>query len=198
MTYDELLAQVHAETEYLRIKGHGNRWGGYVTQTDPHLLVKQAYEAGKEHGIALKETDLAENWHDGYQRGIEDAKECNDMDSHHEGFQDGYDAAAKDPKAWYVTDKHGEHVHIGDKVKLTNGETVTVQGLGSCAIFAAPRGSGYTIFETDYFEKVIPDTREKIIEDLSACFAPKEDGKQPKQLADWFVARVEALGGLND
>lgn len=145
-------------------------------QTAARILVDRAYEAGKfdafptaeEVGILSIEANIAAC--NDYQRGFEAGKAeghiC-DEGCCESKWELGFEAAAKDPKAWYVLDKNGEPVHIGDKVKLTNNEVAIVQGLGLGAIFAVPKGKGYTIFETDYFEKVTPDTCEKIKDELS-------------------------------
>lgn len=192
MTYDELLKQLDEHSATIRIIQDGKSQICYaVTDSTVHWYVKQAYELGNRDEWLESLDDSDDIYQRGYDKGFEAGKAegFNDRDFIEQSeYNRGYNDAAKDPKAWYVLDKNGEHVHIGDKVKLTNGETVTVQGLGSCAIFAVPRGSGYTTFETDYFEKVIPDTREKVIKDFASIFGCTEI------TAEKFVARVEALG----
>lgn len=82
---------------------------------------------------------------------------------------------ADNPRNWWVLDKNSEQVYIGDTVELSNGERVIVQGLSQDGIFAAPLGEGYIHFESDYFEKVIPDTRESITDDIANTFGIHHD-----------------------
>lgn len=169
-----------------------------VIPSNARILVDMAYEAGKAvipECLECKSGDYEKGFKAGKAEAIVVPDNAAIAKADHEGFERGYEAAAKDPKAWYVLDKNGEKGHIGDPVKLTNNETVHIQGLGSCAIFAVPRGSGYTIFESDYFEKVIPDTREKIKEELagkiSTIFAKSFEDQQ--NIAEQFISRIEAL-----
>lgn len=79
-------------------------------------------------------------------------------------YQLGYEAAASDPKAWYVLDKNGEQVHIGDKVKSNlDNYSAEVTGLFPEGVFVL--NCGY--LTTENIEKVIPDTKEKIIRELT-------------------------------
>lgn len=165
-------------------------------------MYQKGYEAGKAEipeCLECKSGDYEKGFKAGKAEAIVVPDNAAIAKADHEGFERGYGAAAKDPKAWYVLDKNGKQVHIGDKVKLTNNETVHVQGLGSCAIFAVPRGHGYTIFETDYFEKVIPDTRKKIKDELSDAiwygWSECEIGtaNNPEELAEQFISRIEEL-----
>ena len=115
-------------------------------------------------------------------------------DAYNEEYERGFNDAAKDPKAWYVLDKNGEQVHIGDAISLSNGAVKKIKALG----YGGGCSTNTTWIDLSKCEKVKTDTREKIIEDLAACFVPKEDGESPKQLADWFVSRIEALGGTDE
>lgn len=144
-------------------------------------FVDWAYEAGIEQGgknslSALNEVGLREN----------------------PIYQKGYEAAAKDPKAWYVLDKHGEQVHIGDIYKRgTIEETVDELGLANDG---HPSINGHY---ADCCEKVTLDTREKIIEDLAIQFSAIEnDGivdvdDDLRAFAEQIVARVEALRAVD-
>lgn len=90
------------------------------------------------------------------------------------GYDSGYDASCmclgSNYKEWYAKDKNDEPTFIGDTVELSNGEQVIVQGLSSNGIFAVPKGDGYIHFENEYFEKVIPDTKESITCDMANIF----------------------------
>lgn len=108
--------------------------------------------------------------------------------------QDAYDAAVKNPKAWYVLDKNGEQVHIGDKYRRGKiEETVDQLGLTNDG---HPSINGHY---ADCCEKVIPDTREKIKEELVITFTDCVTGeigdeKNLDDMAERFISRIEALG----
>lgn len=105
--------------------------------------------------------------------------------------QDAYDAAVKNPKAWYVLDKNGEQVHIGDSIIDSDGELEEVFAIGenvivdSCVIY----------HDADKCEKVIPDTREKIKKELASNFIYTRIGNEEERLilAEQFISRIEAL-----
>lgn len=138
-------------------------------------LYQKGYEAGKENCSELKESAMSENWHDGYRRGYEDA--------------------AKNSKAWYVIDKHGERVHIGDTVETINGKTFVVNCLGDGYITRwSDDGLKQELFNSSYVEKVTTDTRERIIDELSDWLENGCLESECKELAEKFVSRVEALG----
>lgn len=113
-------------------------------------------------------------------------------------YEHGFEEAAKDPKAWYVLDKNGEHIHGGDTVSNAFGDRKVNYifykiNNTPCVKYV----DGGWDFSQD-IEKVIPDTREKIKEELSESFvwdgediAGKEDALK---LAEIFISRIEALG----
>lgn len=103
-------------------------------------------------------------------------------------YQRGFEAAACDPKAWYVLDKNGEKVHLGDSI-VHYGETSVVHYIGNDSIFS----NGSMIFHvSEDVEKITPDTREKIIKEL-ADWGYNSDCEESRKIAEKFVARVEAL-----
>lgn len=75
------------------------------------------------------------------------------------------DAVAGDPSEWWVLDADGNRVHIGDTVESSNSGLIAVIGLSGeddgRKIVQYSDGFDYA----DTVRKVIPDTREKIIED---------------------------------
>ena len=74
------------------------------------------------------------------------------------------DAVAGDPSEWWVEDADGNRVHIGDDVKNCYDCTFYVFGLGvRNGKQTVEYDDGYDYADT--VRKVIPDTREKIIED---------------------------------
>lgn len=120
----------------------------------------------------------------------------------HAGFKKGYEAAASNPKAWYVLDRNGEKVHIGDKViDYYHGHCDTVRGFGEWQgkrQILVSDGSIALCF--DEFEKAISDTPEKIKDELSdiILYAMKS-GKQFDGIdadvsanlnADDFISRI--------
>lgn len=143
-------------------------------------LVDWAYEAGiSESGKKLYEK--------GYETGKAEGHTC-DEGCCESKWELGFEAAAEDPKAWYVLDKNGEKVHIGDTVKNRH-DVKEITGLGNNELFA-PWWSGSP---ASSFEKIIPDTREKIIEEL-ADWGYNSDCEESRKIAEKFVSRIEALG----
>lgn len=129
-----------------------------------------------------------------------------DVNPIEKAYADGYEAAASDPKTWYVLDKNGEKVHIGDTVYAGNmSENGKVIGFVHeennntyCVLRMAKIGIVEPRYcETKFCEKVHPDTREKIIDDISKSIYSNFAGGQcyAKEKAEKFVARVEALHG---
>lgn len=107
--------------------------------------------------------------------------------------QDAYDAAVKNPKAWYVLDKKGEQVHIGDKV-FDGNDVWVVEGLCQDGYF----DNIGCMWPSSKCEKVIPDTREKIKEELVITFTDCVTGeigdeKNLDDMAERFISRIEAL-----
>lgn len=173
-----------------------------VIPTIARMLIDRAYEAGLKRGgeislSALNDVELRGNpiYQKGYDAGkFEGQKGSVLFDV---ARQVGFDEAAKDPKAWYVLDKNGEPVHIGDwcnSPKWSDDE-IWVEGLGDGVIIGSCTGN--LDIQCNDLEKVIPDTREKIKEELIRCFA-KDTDEVPDDitcgdLAEQFIARIEAL-----
>lgn len=117
------------------------------------MLVDWAYEAGKAEGIeegfksgrSFIEKSLGE---DGLQ-AIKDTV----------AYQEGYEAAAKNPKAWYVLGLKDKHVHIGDKIKYKD-ETFTVFSINGEWI--QPSESDI-IISAELCEKIANETTENVI-----------------------------------
>lgn len=111
-----------------------------------------------------------------------------------EKYSKGYDDAAKDPSAWYVLDKNGKEVYIGDTVKNRYGSTLTVTSLGKDK-------SGHILINNYYYElieKAIPDSREKIEGDFSEWFGSLTDFSDKTEadiMFKSFMDRCEALEG---
>lgn len=179
------------------------------------ILVDWAYQAGleqakKNDALSLENVPNIEYfslWMAGYESGKADGyqkgySECDaDIEfNKKDQYNLGYRRASLDPKAWYVLDKNGEKVHIGDTVILSNGKETVVQGLNSNGIFSAPEVGGLAEFGNARFEKVIYDSRERIKDDLSDIIlhAMKSgrhfDGIDPEASAnlnaDEFISRI--------
>lgn len=152
---------------------HDNDWpdfqavGIYVL-----FLANMAYEAGK-----------AENPKNCFEDAAEQRKS---------GYLEGFDAAAKDPKAWYVLDKNGEQVHIGDWIINGDGQKEIVDTLGDGFVYVDE-----SIYRSNEITKVEPDTREKIKEEMAERIAAGiHDGlamDAAEIYAEEFIARIEAL-----
>lgn len=108
-------------------------------------------------------------------------------------YLSGYEAAAKDSSAWYILDRNGERVHMGDTVHSEppkmNNYTFEVCGLNDGG-FCDSYGKWHS---SDYCEKVT-DTREKVTETLVDVI--ETDGDQfgdPEKTAEEIVSRIEAI-----
>lgn len=77
------------------------------------------------------------------------------------------DAVARDYKEWWVEDRNGEKVHIGDKVEVCAGSIREVEGFKYFnGVVMLDISNGLRCFSTDVV-KVTPDTREGIIKDAA-------------------------------
>lgn len=134
-------------------------------QTAARILVDRTYEAGESEG---------------YDRGFD---AC---------YTEGYNAAAKDPKAWYAKGKNGEHFHFGDRLRRGRVEEV-IDRFGMADDGTLCINGHYA----RYCVKVFPDTREKIKEELTASLyenaAPDIDIDAAIDQAEQFISRIEAL-----
>lgn len=112
-----------------------------------------------------------------------------------------YEDAAKDPKAWCVLDRNGESVRIGDRMKTSdgivevcdfktsqNGEFVHVLGMLGDAGFE---------YKPWKCEKVKPDTRDDVIQDIVGLFIPPVYGgdevERGYEEANAVYDRIEAI-----
>lgn len=124
----------------------------------------------------------------------------NDYPDYVLAYNDGYEAASKDPKAWYVLDMNGDRIHIGDE--FTRGLiTETVDELGIIN-GSNPSVNGHY---ASFCVKVKPDTREKIVDELGKIILALIESDVDIELLDYdgiysandlaeqFVKRVEAL-----
>lgn len=164
----------------------GDKLGIYELDGDTNceiaanLLVDWAYEAGK--------ADSEVEWI------------AQDMKTREEMYARGYEAAAKDPKAWYVLDKNGEPLHLENKVKTSEGILTITSIRGdieptNCLVLASD-DNGEWEFKPWKIEKVIPDTRERIISDLvryARAGHGRETSDELVKQVEQFIARVEAL-----
>lgn len=152
-------------------------------QAAARKLVDWAYEAGK-----------AENFKNCFEDAAEQRKS---------GYLEGFDAASKDPKAWYVLDKNGEQIKLEDKVKTSEGILTVTRICGDvepmeCFILASDDNGGWQ-FKPWKVEKVIPDNREKIKEEIADLLTNSYDSKlwtedlDEYKLADKIISRIEAL-----
>lgn len=173
------------------------------------LLVDWTYEAGLKRGgeislSALNDVELRANplYQKGYEAGKADGQKSGVL--FNAAKQVGFDEAAKDPKAWYVLDKNGEPVHIGDVINSQSYREVKVIGFqnGACGISVAwsDLTLGHNVSApAGNIEKVIPDTREKIKEELASAIwsdwfeCGMDKANNPDDLAEQFISRIEAL-----
>lgn len=138
---------------------------GVDEQNAASILVDMAYEAGKAE--------------------IPECLECKSGD-----YEKGFNKAAKDPKAWYAKGKNGEHFHFWDKFRHGSVEEVIdrfdMLDDGTLCI------NGHY---AHYCEKVIPDTREKIKEEMANnfFFTMIDNTEERLDLAEQFISRIEAL-----
>ena len=151
--------------------------------------------------MALHVAELA------YQAGLKDRKTGvwkADGEVYKEGFDEGFDAAAKDRRAWYLKDKNGEPLHLFDKAKTSDGIvmisaiTADIDPMKS-RVLGCDDSGGWE-HKPWKIEKVTPDTREKIINDLAKLFREMRFGTEDEtldaggnDLAEEFVSRVEGL-----
>lgn len=88
-----------------------------------------------------------------------------------EALKETRDAIASDPSEWWVNDANDNHVYLGDMVDVGHGDAYEVLGFRRNATrtisLQTIDGQVYSPYDVC---KVIPDTREKIIEDAMARF----------------------------
>lgn len=172
-------------------------------KTAARILVDLAYEEGIVDGIVQVQNM---NYDAVYDRGFKAGKAA-DFEAHCDAieesrqkwFDSGFDAAAKDPKAWELNG-----LKIGDKYKVNGEIRGNVLGFLSYGnpnneMLVACAFNNLDVDPIEKCEKVIPDTREKIKEELSTML---ESSVTPKMynfsesyedLAEHFISRIEAL-----
>ena len=188
MNIDEIRAEIpkvygteaFSEVEWIREHGQPEYPRTNSTIEDfrvaARILVDWAYEAGKA---------------DGQKSGVlfEAVKQV------------GFDEAAKDPNAWCVPDTNGDPIHRGDVVKTLFGKNKVKY------VFYSDHDSPCVEYEEggwDYsahVKKVIPDTREKIKEELGDVMLTViehdlisfDETLSADDLAEQFISRIEAL-----
>lgn len=104
------------------------------------------------------------------------------------------DAVAGDPSEWWVPDSHGERIHIGDTYSPINGKYDKAYMLGDGIV----RGLDQVTSNSGACLKHIPDTREKVIEDLTGALELAQyshDGHDHRalELAAKFFDRITDL-----
>lgn len=170
------------------------------------MFADRAYEAGLKRGgeislSALNDVELRGNpiYQKGYEAGKADGQKSGVL--FNAAKQAGFDEAAKDPNAWYAVDKNGERIGVDDKT--SDGKTVSSLGIKRNPATLELRP--YVIYAqghwdwADSCEKVIPDTREKIKEELASAIwsdwfeCGMDKANNPDDLAEQFISRIEAL-----
>lgn len=222
-TIDEMHAEVKTvfndwDTLSAKLIGNGfehdREWpdfpviGNYVLS-----LIRKAYEAGRVDHYTDPEQEpylYGEAYDKGYKEGFEEGKTEKQLAARissttwwqtalNQREQIGFDKAAQDPSAWYVLDKNGEQMHIGDKVKYEDRD-FEIDGFSKDEIvFVAVNDSLTARYaHANEIEKVPPDTRKEIKEELVITFTDCVTGeidyeKNFDELAEQFISRIEAL-----
>lgn len=142
-----------------------------------HWFVDKSFEAGKADAIVVPDNAaIAESWHEGYKIGFDDA--------------------ARDPHAWYVLDKNGEQVHIGDTViDCIDGTSRKVLGMfisaSSDEMYLTCSGS--VALRAKACEKEPHDSWGKVKDDLAAIIlCAMESGDSYSGIDDEVSARLNA------
>lgn len=169
MTYEELLKLIDEDdliacracTEVFNTTGcDGHGCKDYLKE-----IVRISYEAAKNEcsDCLLPDKELSDN-------------------QYQEAYDKGYEAAAKDPNAWYVLDKNNRPAHIGDKV-IQNDETHTIFGLGNDEVF----DHWWSCSPATSVEKITPDSKEKIIlYQLGFLLDRSSDDLREEELQSWL------------
>lgn len=191
MTYEELLESIEKSSyvDELRIKLGVDECmnPNYTFRAVESEIARIAYEAGKAESIERARNAIPDIQH----RGYEDGYFC--------GAQQGYEAAAKDPKAWYVLDRNGERVHIGDNIKSFDNGTTKIAGFAYGKPILMDETDEFLRFSRishNDFEKVTPDTREKVRDELASnllLYSDYDSSEKAIEAADYFISRIEAI-----
>lgn len=110
-----------------------------------------------------------------------------------EAFKQGYNKAAENPEAWWVPDKNGSQIHIGDRAKHPSWyggeETETVIALGKNEIHC----NGYSA-PADKCEKVTDDPWEGLrIKIVRAMAANQWGGKTLGEISAGFIQEAKEI-----
>lgn len=97
-----------------------------------------------------------------------------------------YEAAASDPNAWCFPDKNGEFIHLKDKVRTNDGIMVVTEISANVEsmedrIIGSDSDGGFT-YNPWHVEKIIPATKEKIIEDIAKAFKHTNESSYPETM----------------
>lgn len=130
---------------------------------------------------------------------VQDFRNCDGCMAQEQGYARGYKEAAKDHNAWYMEDRNGEPIRLGDKVKTSEGILTVTRISGDiepmeCLIIASDDNGGWQ-FKPWKIEKVKHDTEEIIIDDLADAFGDKGDSgyrEEAKQFYDRIAAQIKA------
>lgn len=126
-----------------------------------------------------------------YDAGLHDGYLKIDDSEHQE-----HGSAAGNPKAWYLLDKNGKKIHFGDIIKNDRYEGFyEVTGLGEYSVGLWTTNSNFHWVSPEDCEKVTPDTKEKIIDDLADAFGDVGDSGYQEEAAKFYdriAAQVKA------
>lgn len=104
------------------------------------------------------------------------------------GYNDGFNNAAKDPESWYLRDKNGEPMHLGDKAKTSDGIVTITRIYGDvepvdCLVIGSNEDYGFE-YKPWRIEKVIPETREKIVSDMGKAIRAMRFGGEDDEMLE--------------
>ena len=151
------------------------------------IFVDTAYKAGKAEIPECLECKSGD-YEKGFKAGYEHA--CNKVNQSKilsDGYTMGFAEAAREPSAWYVLDKNGEQIHIGDTVIDEDGDEETVDYLGSACLVS---DYGLIPHESNDCEKVTPDSWEQWEDDLETEIA---NALMAGQLNESYEGDLESL-----
>lgn len=126
----------------------------------------------------------------GYERGRQDGySECDaEIEFNMEDqYKLGYAYAAGNPKEWYVLDKNGKEVHIGDHIMNGNGEIEVVDTLGDGYVYVDEDG-----YRSENIEKVA-SSWEELRKDLAWEFAEEYPTDECLAKADKYLDLAREL-----
>lgn len=114
-----------------------------------------------------------------------------------DGYTLGYEAAASDPKAWYILDKDGAKIHFGEEFKA-DGQKYVLDAFEDMfdGIVAVSYSKGNRLrFSSPYIEKVDPDERKQVEEELARAIYDGSLTKfEAEELANMYAEKLIELG----